>query len=206
MKDIQDELVFPKERLVFLCDGIFSITMTLMILDLKAPENIPRSLASEELPSALFNLLPSIEAYVLSFFILGIFWARHQLMFNFFESVDRVMIMLNLLFLLLIGFVPFTVSLKKDYPHVQFPFIIYVSNLILISLILSIQWEYALKNKFILKDELSPLLKKRFLYMSVMPVAIFVFAFIVSFYQVRLAFLIIYLLPIFYLLSKKIVK
>lgn len=206
MKDIQDESVFPKERLVFLCDGIFSITMTLMILDLKAPENIPRSLASEELPSALFNLLPSIEAYVLSFFILGIFWARHQLMFNFFESVDRVMIMLNLLFLLLIGFVPFTVSLKKDYPHVQFPFIIYVSNLILISLILSIQWEYALKNKFILKDELSPLLKKRFLYMSVMPVAIFVFAFIVSFYQVRLAFLIIYLLPIFYLLSKKIVK
>ncbi|HMS32836.1 MAG TPA: TMEM175 family protein [Ignavibacteria bacterium] len=206
MKDIQLDSVFPKERLVFLCDGIFSITMTLMILDLKAPENIPRSLASEELPSALFNLLPSIEAYVLSFFILGIFWARHQLMFNFFESVDRVMIMLNLLFLLLIGFVPFAVSLKKDYPQVQFPFIIYVSNLIFISLLLSIQWEYALRKKIILKDELTPLLKKRFRYLSILPVVIFTTSFIVSFYHVRLAFLIIYLLPIFYVLSKRIVK
>lgn len=206
MKDLQNESVFPKERLVFLCDGIFAITMTLMILDLKAPGNIPRSLAAEEIPAALLNLLPSIESYVLSFFILGIFWARHQLMFNYFESVDRVMIMLNLIFLLLIGFVPFTVSLKKDYPLVQFPFIIYVSNLIFISLILSIQWEYALKNKFILKEELNPQTKKKFRYMSVLPVVIFATAFIVSYYQVRLAFLIIYLLPIFYVLSKKILK
>ena len=102
MRDVEDESVFPKERLAALCDGIFAITMTLMILDLKVPENIPRNLASEELPSAIFNLLPTIEAYVISFFILGIFWARHQLQFNFFDAVDRVVIFLNILFLLLI--------------------------------------------------------------------------------------------------------
>ena len=106
MKDIQDESVFPKERLAALCDGIFAIQMTLMILDLKAPDNIPNNLAGEELPAAIYNLLPSIEAYVISFFVLGIFGARHQLQFKFFESIDRVVIMLNLLFLLLIGFVP----------------------------------------------------------------------------------------------------
>ncbi|MBK8551225.1 MAG: DUF1211 domain-containing protein [Ignavibacteria bacterium] len=206
MKDIQDESVFPKERLAALCDGIFAITMTLMILDLKAPDNIPNNLAGEELPAAIYNLLPSIEAYVISFFVLGIFWARHQLQFNFFESVDRVVIMLNILFLLLIGFVPFTVGLKKDYPMVQFPFILYVSNLTLISLILTIQWEYAMKKKFIIKDELSSLLRKRFFIMSVMPIVIFVSAFIVSFFHVRLAFLMIYLFPIFYILSKRLVK
>jgi uncharacterized membrane protein len=206
LKDIKDESVFPKERLAALCDGIFAITMTLMILDLKAPENIPRNLAAEELPGAIYNLLPSIEAYVISFFILGIFWARHQLQFKFFESVDRVIIMLNILFLLLIGFVPFTVSLKKDYPMIQFPFILYVSNLTLISLILSIQWEYSLKKKFIIKDELDSLLRKKFYYMSVVPILIFAAAFIVSFFHVRLAFLLIYLFPIFYVLSKRVVK
>lgn len=206
MRDIEEESVFPKERLATLCDGIFAITMTLMILDLKAPENIPKNLASEELPAAIFNLLPAIEAYVISFFVLGIFWARHQMQFNFFDSVDRIIIMLNILFLLLIGFVPFTVGLKKDYPAVQFPFILYVSNLTVISLILSLQWEYALKKKLIIKDELSPLLKKRFYMMSVIPIIIFVAAFIVSFFHVRLAFLMIYLFPIFYVLSKKIVK
>jgi len=206
LKDIKDESIFPKERLAGLCDGIFAITMTLMILDLKAPENIPLNLASEELPSAIFNLLPTIEAYVISFFVLGIFWARHQLQFNFFDAVDRVIIILNILFLLLIGFVPFTVGLKKDYPAVQFPFILYVSNLTVISLILSLQWEYALKKKFIIRDELSSLVKKRFFMMSVIPILIFAAAFIVSFFHVRLAFLTIYLFPVFYVLSKKIVK
>jgi len=206
LKDSKDETVFPKERLAALCDGIFAITMTLMILDLKAPENISKVLAAEELPAAVYNLLPSIEAYVISFFILGIYWARHQLQFNFFDSIDRIIIMLNILFLLLIGFVPFTVGLKKDYPKVQFPFILYVSNLTLISLILSIQWEYALKKKFIIKDELDSVLKKRFLLMSVIPIVIFVSAFIVSFFHVRLAFMMIYLFPIFYVLSKRVVK
>lgn len=206
MKDIKDETVFPKERLAALCDGIFAITMTLMILDLKAPGNIPKNLAAEELPGAIYDLLPSIEAYVISFFILGIFWARHQLQFKFFESVDRVIIILNILFLLLIGFVPFTVGLKKDYPMVQFPFILYVSNLTFISLILSIQWEYALKKKFIIKDELDSMLRKRFYYMAVIPVIIFAAAFIISFFHVRLAFLMIYLFPIFYILSKRVVK
>lgn len=177
-----------------------------MILDLKAPENIPKNLASEELPSAVYNLLPSVEAYVISFFVLGIFWARHQLQFNFFSAVDRVIIMLNLLFLLLIGMVPFTVTLKKDYPLIQFPFILYVTNLTLISLILSIQWEYARKKKFIIKDELDSVLRKRFLAMSVVPILIFVSAFIISFFHVRLAFFMIYLFPIFYILSKKVIK
>jgi uncharacterized membrane protein len=206
MRDVKEESVFPKERLAALCDGIFAITMTLMILDLKVPENIPKNLASEELPGAIFNLLPTMEAYVISFFVLGIFWARHQLQFIFFDAVDRVIIILNILFLLLIGFVPFTVGLKKDYPAVQFPFILYVSNLTVISLILSAQWEYALKKKLIIKDELSSLLKKRFFIMSVIPIVIFVVAFIVSFFHVRLAFLTIYLFPIFYVLSKRIIK
>lgn len=206
MRDVKDESVFPKERLASLCDAIFAITMTLMILDLKAPQNIPLNLASEELPGAIFNLIPTMEAYVISFFVLGIFWARHQLQFNFFDSVDRVIIILNILFLLLIGFVPFTVGLKKDYPAVQFPFILYVSNLTLISLILSVQWEYALRKKIIIKDELSTLLKKRFHMMSVIPIVIFAAAFVISFFHVRLAFLTIYLFPVFYVLSKKVVK
>ena len=177
-----------------------------MIIDLKAPENIPRNLISEELPGAIYNLLPSVEAYVVSFIILGIFWARHQLQFKFFDSVDRIVIMLNIVFLLLIGFVPFTVGLKKDYPQVQLPFIIYLSNLTLISLMLTIQWEYSKRKKFIIKDEMSSVFRKRFLLMSVIPLIIFAAAFIVSFFHLRLAFLLIYIFPIFYAVSKRVVR
>lgn len=198
--------MFPKERMAALCDGIFAITMTLMIIDLKIPENIPKELASEELPGAMYNLLSSIEAYVVSFVILGVFWIRHQLQFSFFSSIDRVISLINIVFLLLIGFVPFTVRLKEEYPDTQFAFWIYLANLFCITILLTIQWEYAVRKKIILRDELSPGLKKRFHMMSAIPIVLFLISFIISFFHLRFAFLIIYLVPLFYAFSKRVIK
>ena len=82
MSELKDESLLPKNRIEALCDGIFAITMTIMILDLKTPENIPYDLAKDELPKVLLNLLPSVEAYVISFLVLGIFWLRHQINLN----------------------------------------------------------------------------------------------------------------------------
>jgi len=206
LKDIQDESVFPKERLAALCDGIFAITMTLMILDLKAPGNIPKNLINEELPGALYNLLPAFEAYIVSFIVLAIFWARHQLQFSFFNSVNRIILMINVIFLFMIGFVPFTVGLKVDYPESQFAFLIYLGNLFGITILLSLQWGYSVKNKLIINNELDHYLKKRFFLMSIIPILVFTLSFIVSFIHLRLAFLFIYLIPILYTISKKFVR
>ncbi len=202
MIDEKEESQFPKERLAGLCDAMFAITMTLMIIDLKIPENID----SQELPGAMYNLLSTIEAYVVSFVILGTFWLRHQLQFSFFSSIDRTISIINIIFLLLTGFVPFTVRLKEEYPHSQFAFWIYLINLFCITLLLSLQWEYAMKKKIIMRDELSPGLKKRFRMMSIVPIVLFSISFILSFIHLRMAFLVIYLVPVFYALSKKVVK
>ncbi|MBS1552299.1 MAG: DUF1211 domain-containing protein, partial [Bacteroidetes bacterium] len=50
MPEYNDESLLPKNRIEALCDGIFAIAMTLMILDLKTPENIPYNLENVQLP------------------------------------------------------------------------------------------------------------------------------------------------------------
>lgn len=206
MNELTDESILPKNRLETLVDGIFAITMTLMILDLKTPENIPSTAVQHELPVILYNLLPFVEAYAVSFIILGIFWLRHQIQFKYFRSVTRSLIAMNILFLLLIGFVPFTVSIMMRYPDFPLAFRIYIINLFLISILLTIQWIIAARSKNIIAGEVAQTLNKRFTVLTLTPAVIFLIAFFVSYYNPRYAFLVIYLDPLFYLVVRRIRK
>ncbi len=199
MTETPEQNLYPKQRLESLCDALFAIAMTLMILDLKTPENIPPNLVEEELPGALIALLPAIEAYAVSFIILGIFWFRHQLQFKYLKAVNGIMFTINITFLLIIGFVPFSVGLKIRYPHYDLPTIIYLSNLLLVSIMLFWQWFYISKNDAVTDEGLTPELKKRLLVMSVIPIGIFAISLAVSFYNVRAAMYVIYFDPLFYL-------
>lgn len=206
MQELQDESLLPKGRLETLCDGIFAIAMTLMILDLKTPENIPANLAAERLPEVFYKLLPSIEAYALSFLILGIFWLRHQIQFKYIRTSTRALITINLFFLMLIGFVPFTVGVMMRYPDYELPFRIYLINLFVISILLTIQWIIVNKSTKIIATEVTPDMHKKFLILTSVPAIIFLLSFIISFFSTRIALFIIYIDPVFYLIYRKLNK
>lgn len=206
MSDYNDESLLPKNRIEALSDGIFAIAMTLIILDLKTPENIPFNLEYEELPLTLLNILPDVEAYAVSFLVLAVFWLRHQLQFRYLKFANRKIIVLSILFLMLIGFVPFSVGLVMRYNDIQLPTLIYIINLLLISVILSIQGWYISKNKKIRYEEIDPEILKKYYVFSIAPIVIFSVSLIVSFFNLRLAFLMIYLDPIFYSIYRIVKK
>src|SRR6201995_5209316 len=65
--------MFPKARLDALHDGIFSVAMTLLVLDVRLPEELhPRD--ATELVTAIVNLWPKFLPYLLSFTVLGLRW------------------------------------------------------------------------------------------------------------------------------------
>lgn len=206
MPDYNDESLLPKNRIEALSDGIFAIAMTLIILDLKTPENIPLNLEYEELPLTLLNILPDVEAYAVSFLVLAVFWLRHQLQFRYLKFANRQIIVLSILFLMLIGFVPFSVGLVMRYNDIQLPTLIYIINLLLISVILSIQGWYISKNKKIRFEEIEPEILKKYYVFSIVPIVIFSVSLIVSFFNLRLAFLLIYLDPAFYSIYRIVKK
>ena len=115
-----------KNRLESFSDGVFAIVITLLVLELKLPD-----VAYGALHQSLAGLLPSIGAYVLSFLLVGMYWVFHHYAFTLLESVDGVLLWLNILFLLFISFMPFPTMMLGRYPFQTLPVVIYGINLML---------------------------------------------------------------------------
>ena len=64
-------------RLEAFCDGVFAIAITLLVIDIKIPANLEIDNAAA-LWNALWHILPSIFAFLLSFVVILITWVNHH--------------------------------------------------------------------------------------------------------------------------------
>jgi uncharacterized membrane protein len=126
----------PKTRIEAFSDGVFAIVITLMAFDIKL------SPGASDLMQALHALLPKLNGYVLSFALVGMYWVAHHQMFHVLRRVNRQLMWINLLFLLLVTFLPFTTSLLSVGTVSQLAVVIYGANLATISLVLFAMWFY----------------------------------------------------------------
>ncbi len=70
-------------RLVALCDGVFAIIITLLVLEIHRPSAEPGSLAQE-----LLKEWPSYIAYGVAFLYVGVIWLNHHYLFERLQKVD----------------------------------------------------------------------------------------------------------------------
>ena len=89
-----------KNRIEALADGIFAVAMTLLVLDIKSP-NATTFATNRALIENLLALEHSFAMYVISFFVLAMFWVAHYILFHFIRYMDRRLLWTNLAFLLL---------------------------------------------------------------------------------------------------------
>ena len=80
--------------------------------------------------------------YAISFFVLAIFWIAHHLLFHFVRHADHRMLWLNIAFLLLVTFVPFSTDLLGDQGHLLLPVMVYGANLLALGSLLALQLRY----------------------------------------------------------------
>lgn len=126
------------ERIKTLVDGVFAIVLTLLVLELKAPE----AGSDAELISKLLALYPKFFSFVISFAILGIFWFGHHMEFHYIKRSDRIHVWLNLLFLMCIAVIPFSAALLGENLDSQVAIAFYGSNLIAAGLVRYFHWRY----------------------------------------------------------------
>jgi uncharacterized membrane protein len=98
-------------RIVAFTDGVFAIAITLLVLSLDVPTDLPGS----ELDDYLLDQWPQLFAYFLSFAVVGRFWVSHHHVFSMLEGFDRVLLALNLVYLSLIVLIPFPTELLGEY-------------------------------------------------------------------------------------------
>ena len=70
-------------RLVTFSDGVFAITITLRVLEIRPPTD------ERNLLHGLLALWPSYLAYALTFLFIGQVWANHHVMFDHIRAADR---------------------------------------------------------------------------------------------------------------------
>ena len=117
-----------KQRLEAFSDGVFAIVITLLILDIRIPVVAPIALGA-----ALVNILPQLLTYILSFFIVGLYWHLHHQVAAEIKLIDGAFIWLNLLWLLFVSMLPFPTALLGRYPLQPIPLTVYGINLILVN-------------------------------------------------------------------------
>ena len=83
-------------------DGVIAILITIMVLELHAPESADWA--------GLRPVLPTFLAYVLSFVIVGIYWANHHHLLQLAENVNGGILWANLHLLFWLSLVPFATA------------------------------------------------------------------------------------------------
>jgi len=151
------------ERLAALSDGIFAVSMTLLVLDLRVPAS--EAIHSEhDLWRALVKLSPRIVIFLMSVMTNGIFWVGQQTQLNQFARADRNLAWIHIAFLCAITLTPFTTSLLAEFIHYRTALLVYWFNILLLGAILYWSWSYAARANLLADDapiEIHPAIVRR---------------------------------------------
>ncbi len=137
MPELQNELQkeFELERMILFSDAVFAIAITLLVLEVKFPK-LPDDASTSELQHLFKPVIIRVLAFVISFFFIGIMWAKHLKVFKYLRSYNSTIIALNLIFLFFIVCFPFTVSgfSENTHTHISLPLFLYVCNIAFVSI------------------------------------------------------------------------
>jgi uncharacterized membrane protein len=126
-------------RVLALSDGVFAIVLTLLVLEIQVPDLA----GGQSLEVALREVRPSFVAFLISFLVVAIAWAGHRDLFALIGRTDRVLVWLNILYLLPLSILPFGASLIARYGQEPVALEMYGILLFAIALTRLVIWWYA---------------------------------------------------------------
>jgi uncharacterized membrane protein len=121
------------ERLLALTDGVVAIAITLLVLQLNVPP--PPQLAAQadsaaELASKLGQGTDQLVSYVVSFYVIALFWLVHHQVFRRIAGQQQGLAWWNFAFLFTITVMPFTSDLLGKYSANPLAIDIFAFNLL----------------------------------------------------------------------------
>jgi len=142
---------FQIERMILFTDAVFAIAITLLIIEIKAPE-IHEGMAFKKMVEQLLNLIPKFIGFIISFFVIAIYWRSHHRMFSFIKDYDDKLIWLNFFFLFSIILMPFSSAYYSDNTMYSLPFWFYSLNIAFTGLLNYAMLAYIIKHRGRISD------------------------------------------------------
>jgi uncharacterized membrane protein len=130
---VHEEGYLPLHRIEALTDGIFAVAMTLLVIELKLPEHGSVE-SAEALVGALVALMPKAISWLLSFFVLSLFWVGHHRVFAFVRRADSTLVVLNLIELAAVSLMPFSSALSGEFSNTYVAHLIFSINMAVLAI------------------------------------------------------------------------
>ncbi len=90
------------DRLAAYSDAVFAVIVTIMVLELKAPDQAAFS--------ALEPLWPTAVSYAVSYFFIAVIWINHHHLWRFVGSPNLKLMWINFVHLFLVSLLPFATA------------------------------------------------------------------------------------------------
>ena len=143
-----------RNRLEILFDGIFAISMTILVLELKVPDLSDKRSVSE-LGQMFLHHGTTFISYIISFVMLGSLWYKHNNYYQYLQWITKSIFSFTLVQLAAAAFFPFCAALFGRYPINRLSVVIYIGCIMVYQWSCHIQWFLA-KRQFDLVPQLSP--------------------------------------------------
>lgn len=138
MENVEDEKNLERERLVFFCDAVAAIAITLLALNLKVDHVGPAFTFRD-----VANSWHSFAAFFLSFSIIAVFWINHHRFFVYIKAIDARLVTYNICWLLFIVLLPFTTSLISSDFFNKPAIFLYSINVLAITYFQNAIWDHS---------------------------------------------------------------
>ena len=191
-------------RLEALGDGIFSVAMTFLIIELKIPSVQGNSL--KDLSHALYEIRQEIFCYLISFVVLGIMWFGHRMVFEYISRTNRYFIFLGVLFYMVVCLVPFSTRFLAANTLQWYAIMMYGLNLSCCNLALYAQWLYGIYRPSLHARKLPTEVKREASILFLISPIFYAIAIAISFFFPLASIIIFFITPVLYLLPNKLDK
>ncbi|MEM5566168.1 TMEM175 family protein [Psychroserpens sp. AS72] len=191
------DLTFDKNRVINFSDAVFSIAMTLLVLEVGIPS--VEAITTYDTWELLQSRIPNFIGFVVSFLVTALYWVSHLRSMKFVTTVDSKLLWLNIFLLLFIVLMPFSTGLYVGGFDFVGPFAFYCFNLSAIGIFNFLLIRYIIKQE---KDhpELTPNAIKWYKFTALNALIIWILAGILAFIfplVARMIFILIFIIQFF---------
>lgn len=139
------EKIVELPRVGGLSDSVYAFALTLLVLEIRLPDDV----LAGDLPANLLALLPRLLVYLISFIVIGGAWGSHQRMLSQIKRGDGLLVWFNLLSLLFITLMPASANILARFPQTFAAIVLFALNVIFIQLSALLLWRHASKNQLV---------------------------------------------------------
>jgi uncharacterized membrane protein len=187
-----------KHRVEAFSDGVFAISITLLVLNIRIPGAEVHDNA--QLIRALRDALPNVLTFVFSFLVIGVFWVAHHRIFNFVKEVNHVILWSNIGYLLTVALMPFPAAILAQHPFLPAAIMLYCLLLFLCASQHLIFLLYMRGHPEIAEKSFTKARFRQFLYLAIVGPVCYIGAAFLSLVNPIISFCLILLALIFYII------